>query len=158
MTYYMDGHARELLSWLKDRYDERPLFGYPINGIGGIADSLNWTISQTRYTIDYVRKDLASDLGQITCFQNGKTWFYKIPTEREAEGYVRNRGVAIATQTSNVLFLVRKGLVQWRDQPYLVSAQTHLIATLEEMAEIVPEVDDLLTRAMRPIHENSFLG
>lgn len=155
MTFYMDGHARELLGWLKERYDQEPESSFPI---ADIADGLGWTYGQTRHAIDYVRKDLDSSTCQITCSQEGHVWRYKIPTVDDAEIYAIARTIGIAVLVANVVFLVRKGRVEWGDRPNLVSAQTHLLAALEEVTEMVPAVSWLVSWAMRPIHENSFLG
>lgn len=149
MTFYMDQQGKRLLAWMKERYAENERMGYPVEHI---AHQLHWSYNQTKYAIDYVRKEVTSEDGQIVCFQRGRTWFYKLPSPDDAELYVESRGAGIAKLIANVLFLVRKGRAKWGDRPYLVSAQTHLTAALEEMGAMgVPGVDDLLAKVMRPI-------
>lgn len=153
MTVYMDTQARELLDWLKARYEERPTYGWQIDHI---SQQLGWTYQQTKYAIDYTRKQVTSEEGQVICFKKGRAWYYKLPSAADADTYVEQRGAGVARMIANVLFLVRKGLAKWGDRPYLVSAETHLIAILEEMIIMgIPGVDDMLTWALRPIGNGS---
>lgn len=152
MSTYMDRRAKLLTILLKEKYKEHPTFGTSINGL---ADELGLTYSQVNYAIGYARNRMSKDGDQITCFNRGNTWYYKMPSMRDSDDYIRDqRGRNITQQLCHMVLMARKNRARWGERAFIIAVQDHLVGAVQEMVRAgVPGADRMLEEALRPIEK-----